>query len=251
MQIYKVTNLVNGKIYIGQDSFDRKDYLGSGKLINRAIEKYGIENFEKIVLEQCENKHELNDREKYWIAHYESTNPSIGYNIRIGGEGIAAGSKLEKNHCESIKRAITAKWEDEEYRKKMKQMNENSISNKTGMYSPETVAKAAKSRKGYKHDDLTIQLFREQHKGKHVGDKNPMSGRSFYDVWVEKYGKEEADRKKAEFYTSRKTSKKSPYAIWVEKYGKEEADLRMKKREKLRQESFRITQEKKKNGFNT
>lgn len=47
MVIYKTTNLINGKIYIGQDSKDRPNYYGSGKLIHRAIKKYGKENFKK------------------------------------------------------------------------------------------------------------------------------------------------------------------------------------------------------------
>ena len=50
MQIYKITNLINGKIYIGQDSNDRLDYFGSGLLIKRAIKKYGKENFNKQII---------------------------------------------------------------------------------------------------------------------------------------------------------------------------------------------------------
>jgi len=246
MQIYKITNKINGKIYIGQDSFDRDDYFGSGKLISRAIKKYGIENFKKEIVEECINRESLNEREMFWISQCNSTDPKIGYNIRLGGEGVAAGSKLSKKHKESIKRGILEKWKDDNFRKKMKFVNKQSIENKSGLYSAETVKKAAISRRGFKHTEETIILFRKQRKGKFSGNKNPMKGRSFHDIWVEKYGKEEADRRKKEVYLKRKTSRKSPYDIWVEKYGKEEADRKMKQREILRQESFRKTQEKKK-----
>ena len=51
MRIYIVTNLINNKIYIGKESRNRNNYFGSGLLINRAIEKYGIINFKKEILE--------------------------------------------------------------------------------------------------------------------------------------------------------------------------------------------------------
>ena len=87
MIIYKTVNLVNGKIYIGQDSNNNSEYLGSGLLLNRAIEKYGIENFEKNILEQCNTRDELNEREKYWIKKLGSLDREIGYNISTGGSG--------------------------------------------------------------------------------------------------------------------------------------------------------------------
>lgn len=87
MQIYKITNLINGKIYIGKDTVSDKNYYGSGLLIKRAINKHGIENFKKEILEECNNNDELCIREKYWIEKYNSTNSQIGYNISKGGDG--------------------------------------------------------------------------------------------------------------------------------------------------------------------
>lgn len=85
MTIYKTTNLMNGKIYVGQDSHDNPEYLGSGLLIKRAIKKYGKENFTKEILEECDCQDLLNEREVFWIKELNSTNLKIGYNICKGG----------------------------------------------------------------------------------------------------------------------------------------------------------------------
>jgi len=87
MIIYKITNLLNEKIYIGKDSKNDPNYYGSGIIIKKAILKYGISNFVKDVIEHCETLEVLNDREKYWIRKFDSRNPDIGYNISEGGDG--------------------------------------------------------------------------------------------------------------------------------------------------------------------
>jgi dissimilatory sulfite reductase (desulfoviridin) alpha/beta subunit len=60
--IYKTTNLVNGKIYIGkhQTKDPHDNYLGSGKQLGYAIKKYGIENFKKEILFVFDNEAEMN-----------------------------------------------------------------------------------------------------------------------------------------------------------------------------------------------
>lgn len=82
MIIYKTTNLINGNFYIGQDSKNNAEYLGSGFLLKKAIEKYGSENFLKEVVEQCNSKEELNSREIFWISELKPL-----YNIAKGGNG--------------------------------------------------------------------------------------------------------------------------------------------------------------------
>lgn len=94
MYIYKVTNLINGKIYIGQHlNPKRKSYLGSGILIKNAIKKYGRKNFHKEILEYCNSKEVLNEKEKHWIDKLDSTNLDIGYNLDKGG-----GRTLEEDY---------------------------------------------------------------------------------------------------------------------------------------------------------
>ena len=85
MVIYKTTNLVNGKIYVGQDLNNNPDYIGSGAVLRKAIKKYGIDNFKKDILEFCSSKEELDDREIYWIKELNAV--INGYNITNGGTG--------------------------------------------------------------------------------------------------------------------------------------------------------------------
>ena len=104
--IYKTTNLVNGKIYVGKHeaaAFDTK-YIGSGVVFSKALKKYGKENFECVLLEAVDSKEELNIREKYWIAEFKARDKRIGYNINEGGEGNP-GYK----HTDAFKAAMSEK----------------------------------------------------------------------------------------------------------------------------------------------
>jgi group I intron endonuclease len=87
--IYKTTCLLNNKIYIGQRKGDfDKEYLGSGLLINRAIDKYGRDNFAVILIAQAIDKNSINILEKYYIGYYKLQLPKeLIYNIAEGGHG--------------------------------------------------------------------------------------------------------------------------------------------------------------------
>ena len=97
--IYKITNKINNKIYIGlthRQLIDRwrqhikasryKYYSDYNNKLHRAIRKYGEENFQIELLEET-NTNLLNEREKYWIKFYNSK--ETGYNISNGGEGYS------------------------------------------------------------------------------------------------------------------------------------------------------------------
>lgn len=85
MIVYKTTNTINEKFYIGKDVNNKDSYLGSGLLLKKAIKKYGKESFKKEVLEFCNNIDELNKKEKYWILKTDAI--KLGYNIAEGGTG--------------------------------------------------------------------------------------------------------------------------------------------------------------------
>lgn len=91
--VYKTTNLINNKIYIGQHKGHIFDpyYYGSGTWFRHAFKKEGKENFKCEVLEECDTAELLNEREVYWIEFYQSRNPQIGYNLAKGGEQVVVG----------------------------------------------------------------------------------------------------------------------------------------------------------------
>ena len=96
MLVYKTTNLITGKIYVGQTNGRSDTYFGSGVWIKHLISKYGRENFIRETLCECSSQEELNKQEKHWIKVLDSQNPSIGYNIADGGNGHT--SKRRQNY---------------------------------------------------------------------------------------------------------------------------------------------------------
>ena len=107
MIIYKTTNRLNGKIYVGQDTMNRPRYYGSGKYLRSAIRKYGKESFIKEVLEACPTLKVLDAREDYWINELKSRNPKFGYNIARGGRGHGMlGRKHSKELCERFSKRM-------------------------------------------------------------------------------------------------------------------------------------------------
>lgn len=102
--IYKTTNLINNKIYIGQRKskvFQSTNYLGSGRYLRNAVNKYGVENFIVELIDISDNREELNNKEIYWIKYYKAYDRNIGYNISKGGIGggeIWVNNGIENHH---------------------------------------------------------------------------------------------------------------------------------------------------------
>ena len=88
--IYKIENLVNHKIYIGQSLHIEKRWqehcqINASSLVGKAIQKYGKQNFSFQILEECEEE-KLNEREEFYIHYYKSLVPN-GYNIEDKNNG--------------------------------------------------------------------------------------------------------------------------------------------------------------------
>jgi group I intron endonuclease len=104
MIIYKITNKVNNKCYIGQTRRSLRvrwtEHCGKKencKRLSGAISKYGKDSFLIEQIDSAESIDELNKKEVYWIVFYKSSDRKFGYNIEIGGDGKFTGdSTLEK-----------------------------------------------------------------------------------------------------------------------------------------------------------
>lgn len=124
MVIYKITNQLNSKIYIGQDKHNNPNYLGSGKILHLAIKKYGTENFIKEIIEECKSKEHLNERERYWINFYKSTDRNIGYNIALGGDG---GDTISNHPDKDLIRQKHSEWMQENNSTRGRKKSEDEI----------------------------------------------------------------------------------------------------------------------------
>lgn len=86
--IYQITNLLNGKTYIGRHQTNNLDdgYMGSGKHIRKAITKYGHQNFLKEILFIFDNEEDMNNKEIELVNESYCDDRST-YNIALGGKG--------------------------------------------------------------------------------------------------------------------------------------------------------------------
>ena len=117
MYIYKITNTINGKVYIGQvynksiqARFERhiKEASQNHSMhIDRAIYKYGKDNFMVEQIDEANSLSELNEKERYWIKFYNSTNKTFGYNLTPGGDGGNTYLNKTKEELDEIKRKIS------------------------------------------------------------------------------------------------------------------------------------------------
>jgi group I intron endonuclease len=104
--IYKITNLINNKVYIGKSINlqrrlkEHKSAPNDNMAIHKAIKKYGVENFLFEILEECFEE-QLDEKECYWIDYYNSYLGN-GYNAAPGGEGASHPVKISNNQLLNI-----------------------------------------------------------------------------------------------------------------------------------------------------
>lgn len=193
--IYKATNLVNSKCYIGQTisglSHRKRQHKCesvnnySNMVLSKSIRKYGWDNFEWEIIYECNTREELDEKEVFYIDYYNSRIPN-GYNLVSGGKGISGfhwseeskqkqrernmGKILTEEHKRKIGRALKGRPISEE------QKIQISNTLKGHNVSLETREKISKATKGKKRSPFTEEhrkklsearkgiVFSEEHK---------------------------------------------------------------------------------------
>lgn len=115
--VYKITNKINGKWYIGKRKHRlpfNDPYMGSGKLIKVAIEKYGKDNFTKEILDIFETNEEASRLESYLVTK-QSIKSNMSYNMHEGGHGGFAhlndGSQVHKERCKKASLLVKNRYD--------------------------------------------------------------------------------------------------------------------------------------------
>lgn len=127
--VYKTTNLINGRVYIGKHSCSEYDpsYYGSGKLLKEAIRKYGKENFVNELLLEADTEQELNELEKKTINEFRQQYGRKLYNIAEGGSGgdtISGLSEEDRNlFIEKMTEINRQRTSTEEFKQKISKSN--------------------------------------------------------------------------------------------------------------------------------
>lgn len=201
--LYRITNQLNNKMYIGQSNKEKErwrqhKYFGrnpekTGQYIHRAMNKYGVENFIYEVIATCCTNEDANETEKQLISQYDSRNPEKGYNVAPGGDSPwNLGLSKELNPLTGIPRS-------EEIKKKISKGNLGKIMPKhtdewkshmseimSGRLLPiEQVEKIAASNRGKKRSLETKKKLSNSHSG----EKHRLFGKHHSEETKEKIAK--------------------------------------------------------------
>lgn len=152
--IYRANNHLNGKNYLGQTVTSR---WGEGKIpieerwkeeiqeayrkeqrgenlryIERAITKYGSENFDLEEEDVAYSQEELDEKETYWVKEYDSMNPEKGYNMTEGG----LGGRISAITKEYISKKGKEKWQNDDEWELVSLLDDNSEVNRISSFNP-------------------------------------------------------------------------------------------------------------------
>ncbi len=198
--VYKITNLVNGKVYIGKSvnpkarwgkhlSSARKKKKEQYFYLHRSINKYGAENFVVDIIDSADSAEEAYDKEKYWVKIYKSNDKDIGMNLTEGGDGTLGhtlspealkrmseahkGVPMPEATRQAIIKANTGRKFTEEHKNKIGAAQSGPKNHRYGKkLSEEARARIGASHRGKKLSPETIEKMRQS--GLKRYENNPM-----------------------------------------------------------------------------
>jgi len=172
--IYKVINLINGKIYIGKaENVEERwqKHLSSartnrGFVFHKAINKYGKDNWDISIIEKCESEKIALEREIFWIAKYKTNickyGSEFGYNLTDGGEGISGNVRSPESR-QKMSESSKGKPKSEAHKEQLR------IAKIGKKLSPEHKANIGKAGLGRKQTESAKIKLSDQR----IGEKNP------------------------------------------------------------------------------
>jgi group I intron endonuclease len=229
--IYKHTNKINGHMYIGYSTYSMekrwKEHIRDCKCVNHkaynthfynALRKYGPDVFDHELLEECSDEIEvLKEREKYWIAYYNTYEDRDNYNLTPGGDGGPLSEETKRKIGEGNK----GKKASEETRKKLSESRKGENHPMFGkQHSEDSKKKISEAKKGITHSEETRKKMSEARKG----ENNPLFG---------KPRSEETCKKISESLKGKKPSEETCKKISEAKEGKTRGPYKKKSQENI------------------
>lgn len=188
MYIYKITNNITKKSYIGKYKGNSPYYMGSGLLIwqsyrkrfnrqdikgNKSDHKWVYQENEKYhyytktILATCDNDKELCELEKYYIKYYNTIRPN-GYNIAEGGEGGCLIAGLTEEEKDEWKQKISVTVKEAMQHPEVKEKFLNAVQNKDEQWR-KNISKALTGHKGHPMSDENKEKLRQRNMGNKYG----------------------------------------------------------------------------------
>lgn len=188
--IYKITNCINQKLYLGLTINDAETrfkkhksmiYSNGCSALYEAFKKYGVENFMVETICFSNNKKELMSLEKHYISELNTVSPN-GYNLTSGGENCKVTDETKKKISKALKGrkikwaekvsiGVKKLWEDEEYRTKQTEQRKQ----KRGKYRDGII----KPLRLELPSEKINQLYKD---GKTINEISKLLGVSFYTI---------------------------------------------------------------------
>lgn len=186
--IYKTTNLINGKYYIGMHSTNNlnDEYVGSGKRLWYSINKYGKENFKCEILEMLPDRSSLKEREKQ-LVNEDLLKDKMCLNLAVGGEGGFGNLFLTKEQLQKGRKTtdnILKKKYGDDFRSIITRNYYNNLTDEEKKEHKEKIKKGLKnsnyelgsSFRGKTHKEESKKIIGEKNSINQKGEKNSQFG---------------------------------------------------------------------------